>query len=76
LTRHIRATDGATRTVGVKELSRAGRYDNDADLLLRGKLSPRQFRRRWAGKSVDGHWATLVAFTGGLLTLAMVGVSP
>lgn len=51
--------------VGVKELSRAGRYDNDADFLLRGKLSPRQFQRRWAGKSIGGQplpsWQEVVA---------------
>jgi hypothetical protein len=40
--------------VGVKERTRASRYDNDAELLLKGKLNPRKFQRRWEGKSIGG----------------------
>jgi len=43
-----------TTTVGVRDLSRASRFDNDSQLLLGGKLTPKQFDRRWAGKTIAG----------------------
>ena len=37
---------------GVAELSRAAKFDSDTQLLLKGKLAPTQFERRWGNKSI------------------------
>jgi len=41
--------------IGVRELSRAGRYDNDVQELLSGKVTPRAFDQRWKGRSIGGN---------------------
>jgi len=40
--------------VGTKERSRAAKFDNQVGLLQQGKMTPRQFDRRWKGKAIAG----------------------
>jgi len=39
---------------GVREVTKAAKFDNDTKQLLAGKLTPKQFDKRWARKTIGG----------------------
>lgn len=40
---------------GTREASRAGRFDNQVEQLRRGRITPKEFDRRWHEKSIGGN---------------------
>ncbi len=66
--------DGAVETtvVGVRELSKAGAFDNAVGELLAGKLDPATYDRRWAGKPIGDQ---VLPDAGRLLALARAGLA-